>query len=213
MNEHEFEPVRGLPSTLPDGEHVVWQGSPNWQSLAVRAFHVRKIGIYFALLVSLSLASSLAGNATVVAALPSIKMLLILATAAIGILVILAIAYSNTTIYTVTNRRLVLRFGIAVQLMINIPWEKVNSAGLKEFADGTGDILIETDGSEKMSFWILWPNARPWHLSNAQPLLRSLPDAAAAGASIAKLMQREFNVQNATESQRNRPHSPLATSG
>ena len=51
-HEHfDFEPVRGLPALLPAGEKLLWQGSPDWRSLAVRAYHVRKIAIYFLLLV------------------------------------------------------------------------------------------------------------------------------------------------------------------
>ena len=47
-HEHEWEAAPGLPSTLPDGEAIVWQGTPDWKQLAVHAFHVRKIAIYFA---------------------------------------------------------------------------------------------------------------------------------------------------------------------
>jgi hypothetical protein len=35
------------------GEHVVWQGAPDWRSLAVHAFHVRKIALYFVFMLAL----------------------------------------------------------------------------------------------------------------------------------------------------------------
>jgi len=44
-HEHEWEAAPGLPSTLPAGERIVWQGSPDWKQLAVHAFHVRKIAV------------------------------------------------------------------------------------------------------------------------------------------------------------------------
>ena len=35
MSEHhddfDFEPVRGLPQVLPEGERLLWQGAPRWQ--------------------------------------------------------------------------------------------------------------------------------------------------------------------------------------
>ena len=52
-HEHEWEAAPGLPSALPAGEHVVWQGAPDWRSLAVQAFHVRKIAVYFAFMLAL----------------------------------------------------------------------------------------------------------------------------------------------------------------
>ena len=55
MNEHEIEPVRGLPGNLPPGERILWQGSPQPTALALGAFHVRSVAIYFGLLVSLAI--------------------------------------------------------------------------------------------------------------------------------------------------------------
>ena len=46
-HEHEWEAAPGLPSALPPGERILWQGAPDWRSLAVHAFHVRKIALYF----------------------------------------------------------------------------------------------------------------------------------------------------------------------
>ena len=50
MNEHEVEPIRGLPELLPQGERILWQGAPAWKPLALRALHVRAVLAYFALL-------------------------------------------------------------------------------------------------------------------------------------------------------------------
>ena len=50
VNEHETEPVRGLPQRLPAGEALLWQGSPLAWSLARRGFHVVDLAIYFLLL-------------------------------------------------------------------------------------------------------------------------------------------------------------------
>src|SRR5512141_1293017 len=50
LTEYEHEPVRGLPQELPDGERMLWQGSPRWQSLALHVFHARKVAMYFGLL-------------------------------------------------------------------------------------------------------------------------------------------------------------------
>ena len=52
-HEHEFEAAPGLPEALPAGEHILWQGSPDWKLLAVDAFHVKRLAIYFSLMIAL----------------------------------------------------------------------------------------------------------------------------------------------------------------
>ena len=50
-HEYEFEPQYGLPERLPQGEFIVWQGSPDVGALAASAFHIYKLALYFALLI------------------------------------------------------------------------------------------------------------------------------------------------------------------
>ena len=52
-HEHEFEAAPGLPERLPAGERILWQGAPDWRALALHAFHVRKLAIYFAAMMGL----------------------------------------------------------------------------------------------------------------------------------------------------------------
>jgi len=49
-DDFDFDPVRGLPEVLPAGERMLWQGSPRWQDMALHAFHVRKVAVYFAVI-------------------------------------------------------------------------------------------------------------------------------------------------------------------
>ena len=51
-HEHEWEAAPGLPEPLPKGEKILWQGAPHWWMLAVHAFHVRKVAIYFGLMLA-----------------------------------------------------------------------------------------------------------------------------------------------------------------
>jgi len=51
-HEHEFEATLGLPEPLPVGERLLWQGAPEVGPIALRAFHLRKVAIYFGLLLA-----------------------------------------------------------------------------------------------------------------------------------------------------------------
>ena len=63
-HEHEWEAAPGLPEPLPEGEKILWQGTPDWQALAVHAFHVRKVAFYFGLMLTWQAISLNADGAT-----------------------------------------------------------------------------------------------------------------------------------------------------
>jgi hypothetical protein len=191
MNEYEHEPVRGLPETLPAGENIVWQGEPRWQAMAARVFHTRMLALYFGLLIALHFGSRLLAGDALEAALASASWQLGLAGATLGILSLMAYLYARSTVYTLTNRRLVIRFGVAIPMMINIPLDTVESASLRDLGNGTGEIALTLLPGFKASYWALWPNARPWHYSRVKPMLRCIPQAESVAASLAAIVARD----------------------
>ena len=140
MNEYEHEPVRGLPEDLPVGEHIVWQGEPDWRGLARRAFHVRKVMFYFGILIAWYLAANSADGIASGVTTAGVLWTFAMGVLALGILYLLAWVYARTTVYTLTNRRLVLRFGVALPMMINLPLEKLEAADLVQYGGDLGDI-------------------------------------------------------------------------
>lgn len=180
MSSHDdfaFEPVKGLPEALPDGERLIWQGAPRWQDLAIHAFHARKAFIYFVALGAVQGAVWLnAGNAisdTVIACL----WFLVLGCAAGGLLAALAYASARTTVYTITSKRLVMRIGMALPVTINLPFRLIDGAAVKLLGNGSGDIAVTLARGHRVAYLLLWPHARRWHLSHPQPTLRCIPDA------------------------------------
>jgi hypothetical protein len=204
MSEHECEPVRGLPDYLPDGEFIVWQGEPVWRQLALRVFHLRKVAIYFALLAGLHVGLQVHEGAGWVVAAKGASWLVLLGAGALVVLGVLARLYAKTTVYTITNRRLVLRYGVALPMMINIPWEKVDAADLKVQGGNTGSIALSLAPDRKMAFWLLWPNARPWHFSPAQPMLRCIADP----QGVAEKLQQVVGQQPSAVVTPIRPEAP-----
>ena len=190
MNEHEFEPVRGLPELLPAGERTIWRGEPDWRSLARRVFHVRKIALYFGLLIAFSITSKLVGGESIAAVVSAASWQLTLALSALGILFFLAWLYARTTVYTLTSERLVMRFGVALTMAVNIPWTRIVKADLLLHGDGTGDIVFTVDPERRMSYILLWPLVRPWHFSPVMPAIRSIQDADAVAAQLGDVLRK-----------------------
>ena len=189
VNEYDQEPIPGLPEIPPAGERILWQGAPGWRGLARRAFHVRKVAIYFAAIFVWFLASKLLGGQSLVQGLVLGTWLLVLALVAMGLLLLLAWANSRATLYTLTNRRVVMRFGVAVSMTINIPFSQIGSAGLRRYEDGTGDITLSLIGRPRVSYLVLWPHVRPWRFGQVEPMLRVVPDAARVADILSGALQ------------------------
>ena len=190
VTEYEGEPIPGLPDLPPEGEEILWQGSPHWPTLARRAFHVRTIAVYFAILLGWRGATTLSDGSSVGAALGSTSTLASLALLCLGILTLLAWLNARATIYTITNRRVVIRFGVAVPLVVNVPFAAVRAAELKVDPDGTGDIPLAIQGSERLGYLLLWPYARAWGFgASTQPMLRAVPEARAVGGLLSRAIR------------------------
>ena len=187
-HEHEFEAAPGLPEPLPRGEQLLWQGRPDWRSLAVHAFHVRKIAVYFAIMLTIQVLYLMGEPGPFQVA--SVATSLVMATVALGLLAATAWMSSRTTLYTVTDRRIVMRIGIVLTLTFNLPLRLLAAAAIKPQARGHGDIALSLNGWDRIGYFHLWPHARAWELRRPQPSLRCVPDAAAVGQLIQNAWSR-----------------------
>ncbi len=179
MSEYEYEAVRGLPGKLPEGESILWQGAPDWRTLARRTFHVRALAAYFVFLMVLrGISAVMFEAASPIGAVASALTLLPYALTALGIFAGLAYWHSRTTVYTITDRRVVMRFGIAIQLAVNLPFAEIGSAALRVLTDGRGDIPLSLTGTGRLAYLHMWPHVRPARFRNPEPMLRCVPDAA-----------------------------------
>lgn len=186
--DHELEPVPGLPEHLPQGESILWQGKPRWQLLAARAMHLRMLALYFGGLAVWRAATLLGEGATAAGAAVGAMWIVALGLAAMGLLALIAWLAAWTTMYTITNRRVVLRVGVALPLTINLPYASIAAASLNAGADGCGDVALALVPEQRISYALLWPHARPWRFSRAEPMLRGVPDAAGVAQVLARAL-------------------------
>ena len=182
MTEYENEPIPGLPGVPPAGERILWQGSPDWRVLARTAFHTRLVTGYFAILAGWATAGAVATGSS----LRGVAMTLVVGVIAVALLHLLAWGAARTTIYTLTNRRIVLRIGVAVPKCVNLPLAQIGSVDLAQRADGSGDLPLTLAGAPKLGYLALWPHARAWKIARPQPMLRAISDAWGVAAVIAR---------------------------
>ena len=162
MHEHDNEPVPGLPQELPEGERILWQGRSEFSSLATSTLHLRKLAGYFAALLALRVAFKLNDGVALTEAISGSLGLTVLAVAALGLLAYYAKRAAAASMFTITDRRIVLRCGVAVTVTVNLPYTIIDSAELRLHKDGSGDISIRTDRSSRASYVLLWPMVKPF---------------------------------------------------
>lgn len=108
----------------------------------------------------------------------------VMASLALALLGATAWFAARTTLYTLTDRRIVMRIGVVLTLTLNLPLKQIAGAALKPQVGGHGDIALSLAGKDRIAYLNLWPHARAWQLKNPQPSLRCLPGAAAVGERI-----------------------------
>jgi len=190
--EYEFEAAPGLPEKLPEGEHIIWQGAPDWKQLALQAFHVRIVSIYFALMLAIQLFNAWDSGQPLVTWVASLLTSLGLSFCALGLLAGCAWFSSRETLYTITNKRVVMRIGIVLTVTFNLPFARITGASVKALKGSTGDLALALNHEDQIGYFHLMPHARPWHLRQPQPALRCIPEVAKVGA----LLQQAWQASN-----------------
>ncbi len=179
---------------------MLWQGAPRWTVLARRAFHVWKVALYFLLILIWQVVGAVAAGQGLAEMLTGALWVLVLAVLAIGALGLLAWAMARATIYTITSRRVVMRFGVALPMIVNFPFAQIRSAELRRHPDDTGDIPLVLSETSRQSYMLLWPHVRPWHFSRPQPMLRAIPDVSKVAEILAGALNR-FLTRSADDGQ------------
>jgi Bacterial PH domain len=172
--EHEFEPVRGLPERLPAGERIVWQGSPQWRALALGAFHLRVLSVYFGVMLALVAVSAAGSGSDPMGVALAVSRPALLAAAALALVALFAWMTARATVYTLTDRRVVMRMGIVLTVTYNLPYRRIMAAAVRRDRGGTGDLPLQLKGGDRIAYLHLWPHARPWHLAAPQPMFRAI---------------------------------------
>jgi len=202
-DDFAVEPVDGLPEELPEGEVILWQGRPNWWALAWEALNLPWVIAYFVLLTGwhfLSVVDQMSVGQAIGSGVPYLLMGLIV----VGLLLIVGYIQARAALYTVTNRRIVMRIGAALTLTLNLPYSKISQASLSRGRRDTGTIALETTGETRLGYLVCWPHVRPWYFSRPQPALREIPDVETVAQIVSRAAQSSIFDQLKAISEVNR---------
>ena len=188
-DEANPEPIPGLPAMLPEGEKILWQGTPGLVALAIHAFRVRAVAVYFAAITLWRVAAMASSGAPAGEILATVQAIAVFFAAAMALLFLLAYLMKKETIYTITSQRVVLRFGVALRKTVTIPFRLIASASLRRHGKGFGDVALALTGPDRIAYLHLWPHVRPLKFGKAEPTLRAIPEAARAAEILASAVE------------------------
>ncbi len=206
-SDFDFEPIPGLPETLPEGERILWQGRPDPWALAKGAFKIQWVAGYFALLGFWRFGASSADYPVTEALLHAVP-LVVLGAGCCLLLCAIAWLQARATVYTLTNRRVAMRIGAALQMTLNLPYVCIENANLSLRKDGTGTLALQLNDSTRLSHLMTWPHVRPWKIARTEPALRCISDA----SQVAQLLSEaaEARVSDATSIRVSAKHAPTS---
>ena len=183
-----------LPADIPQGERVLWHGRPEWARLARTAYRADYVAAYFIALAIWNAASAATeGDTLAVAA--AVARTAALGSMGIGLLCLLAWLSAHTTLYVITSRRIVMKVGVALPIFFNIPYSQIQSAALRTYRDSAGDIPLALAAGRRIAWLHLWPHARPLHIANPQPTLRSIAQAPEVATVLRNAMIAEAQAR------------------
>ena len=194
MTEYEDEPVEGLPDFLPEGETMVWQGRPTVAAMARRVFFIPHLALYFGLLIAGHTVYRLMEGVSAPQVMGTFVWQAGLAATVLVLLAWLARSYAASVMYTLTSERLVIRSGVALPMMVNIPIEQITAADMRVYRDGTGDIVLTPVADRKLHWVLLWPNVSAWYSRPIRPLLRGLAEPHRAADAFAAVASQHYQV-------------------
>lgn len=205
--DFDFEPSPGLPAPLPAGEKLLWQGAPDWRVLALTAFRVRDFAIYAGIAMLVRTVVEVSGGTGLLAAAGELLWPLVLSAIGLGLLAVIAWFSARATVYSLTERRVIIRQGIALPVTVNIPLTLIDGAALLPRLGSTGDISLVLGSGQRVSYLLLWPHVRSWRWRDPEPALRAVPDAAAVGQLVAGLLAKSAPAAEAPAAQGQRESS------
>jgi len=194
MSDHDFdfESQPGLPKPLPEGETLLWQGSPDSAALAREAFKANWV-LGSLLVIAVWRASVAFADGGFALSVAVFLPYLVLAGAGYGIVRLLARASAKAAIYSITTHRVILRIGAALQVTWTVPFTKVAAASLATRPTGTGTVALELVDGQHISWLALWPHLRPGFAKKVQPAFRCIPDAARVARILSDAAQTRVN--------------------
>lgn len=190
--EFDEKAYAGLPGPLPAGEHIVWQGRPAARAIARDKLKTRWIGGYFALMLVWLLATGFYFERAAVDVAISLMIMALAGGVVLGLARWFAWGVHKTSLYTITTRRVVMRFGIALPKAFNLPFAQIESVDVRADKNGNGDIALRFKPDIRLNWFIFWPHVRGLRMGRMEPQMIGIEDVADVADRLSTQLHAHF---------------------
>jgi hypothetical protein len=166
----------GLPGPLPAGEHIIWQGSPNARAVGRHVMKTRWIAGYFGVMLAWLLITGFYFGRAADDIFVSLAIMAAAGAIVIGLFEWYAWGVHKTTIYTITTRRVVMKFGVALPTAFNLPFSEIEAVDVRERSNGSGDIALRFKPDVRLAWLVFWPHVRGLRLGRPEPQMIGVDD-------------------------------------
>lgn len=164
----KFEAPKNILDAIPNGESILWKGRPSLWGFSWNLFGLKWITLYLSILSIVSVARFFASDFYTAFYVDFLPFFLSGIFASI-ILICLAATQTYSTVYIITENRLIIKTGAALSFLISMPFKKIKEVNLQKRGASIGTISFELLSEKRVPYISCWPSVRPWKFKRTQP--------------------------------------------
>lgn len=164
----KFEAPKNILDAIPNGESILWKGRPSLWGFSWNLFGLKWITLYLSMLSIVSVARFFASDFYTAFYVDFLPFFLSGIFASI-ILIGLAATQTYSTVYIITENRVIIKTGAALSFLISMPFKKIKEVNLQKRGASIGTISFELLSEKRVPYISCWPSVRPWKFKRTQP--------------------------------------------
>jgi len=164
----KFEAPKNILDAIPNGESILWKGRPSLWGFSWNLFGLKWITLYLSMLSIVSVARFFASDFYTAFYVDFLPFFLSGIFASI-ILIGLAATQTYSTVYIITENRVIIKTGAERSFRISMAFKKIKEVNLQKRGASIGTISFELLSEKRVPYISCWPSVRPWKFKRTQP--------------------------------------------
>ena len=164
----KFEVHKNILDAIPEGESILWKGKPSFWGFSWYFFGLKLLAFYLIIL-SVVFAARLTVTDFFTAFVVDFLPFLLSGILTSCILMALAKIQSQSSLYIITENRVIIKSGAALSFLISMPFKKIKAVNLQKRKGSLGTISFELNSGKRVPYISCWPSVRPWRFKNTEP--------------------------------------------
>ena len=164
----KLEVHKNILDAIPEGESILWKGKPSFWGFSWYFFGLKLLAFYLIIL-SVVFAARLTVTDFFTAFVVDFLPFLLSGILTSFILMALAKIQSQSSVYIITENRVIIKSGAALSFLISMPFKKIKAVNLQKRKGSLGTISFELNSGKRVPYISCWPSVRPWRFKKTEP--------------------------------------------